>query len=387
MTFAHRLSSARPRLDSERGVALVVAIFAIVIIGMLVAGVFYASYLEQRTGENTLYAQQAFEAAETGMVDVLSNWNQSVYGAFPVDTPQALTAVTAGRTRYVPMITRLNSTLYMVSARGEQLDPGGAVLARRMLGTLARLSPTVVDVQAAVTSKGTVTVGGNSTVDGNDHTPVGWNSCPALGTAKSGVRTNGTVNTGGAATTLGNPPEKMNDSTVVDSLFTNPFNELKALTNVTLSNLNMNGMAPSTTGLPLRCNRTLEFNWGEPWYNPPSVGAVPQCQSYFPVIYRNGDLKLQNGRGQGVLLVEGDLELRGNVEFTGLIIVRGQLKTNGTGNKVTGGVLAQNADLGDLTSLIGNPVVNYSSCAISKALNGSASVKPLTDRSWVQLYN
>ncbi len=142
------------RVDNERGVALAVAIFAIVIIGMLVTGIFYASYLEQRTGENTLYAQQAFEAAETGMVDVLSNWNQSVYGGFPVDTPQALTAVTAGRSRYTPIVTRLNSNLYMVSARGEQLDAGGTVLSRRMLGTLARLAPATVDVQAAVTSKG-----------------------------------------------------------------------------------------------------------------------------------------------------------------------------------------------------------------------------------------
>ena len=151
--------------------ALAVAIFAIVIIGMLVAGVFYASYLEQRTGENTLYAQQAFEAAESGMADAMSNWNQSVYGAFPVDTPQALAAVTTGRTRYTPIITRLNSELFLVSARGEQLDAGGRVLARRVLGTLARLSPTDVDVQAAVTSQGTVKVGGNATVDGNDHTP------------------------------------------------------------------------------------------------------------------------------------------------------------------------------------------------------------------------
>ena len=77
------------------------------------------------------------------------------------------------------------------------------------------------------------------------------------------------------------------------------------------------------------------------------VGAISLCQSYFPIIYRNGNLKVQDGRGQGVLLVEGDLEVRGNFEFTGLVIVRGELSTNGTGNKITGGVLAKNADLGD----------------------------------------
>ena len=386
MTIPTRIRAAAPRLQEERGVALAVAIFAIVIIGMLVAGVFYASYLEQRTGENTLYAQQAFEAAESGMADAMSNWNQSVYGAFPVDTPQALASVTTGRTRYTPIITRLNSELFLVSARGEQLDASGGVLARRMLGTLARLAPTDVDVQAAVTSQGTVRVGGNATVDGNDHTPPGWTSCPALGAPKAGVRTDGVVQIIGGGTTLGNPPNNTNDSTVVDSLFTNPFNDLKQLRNITLASESNNGMAPATTGSPLRCNRTPTSNWGEPWYNPPVAGAIPQCQGYFPVIYRLGNLKVQNGRGQGILLIEGDFEVRGNFEFTGLIIATGMLKANGTGNKITGGVLAQNADLDD-NSLIGNPVVNYSSCAISKALSASANVRALTERSWAQLYN
>ena len=381
------LRTALPRLGNERGVALAVAIFAIVIIGMLVAGVFYASYLEQRSGENTLYAQQAFESAEGGMADIMINWDQSVYGVFPVDTPQTLTSVTTGRSRYTPVITKLNSNLFLVSARGEQLDGSGAVLSRRTLATLGRLTPTVVDVQAAVTSKGVVKVGGNSTVDGNDHTPTGWTGdCPPPGPAKSGVRTDQTVQVTGTATTLGSPPLTQHDTSVVDSLFTNPLNDLKAVRDIDLVNETNNGMAPSTTGSPARCNRSDPLNWGEPW-RAPFVGVIPVCQNYFPVIYRNGNLKLQNGRGEGVLLVEGDLEVRGNFEFTGLIIVTGQLKSNGTGNKITGGVLAQNADLGDLSVLIGDPVANYSSCAISKALSASASLRPLAERSWAQLYN
>ena len=38
------------KLTNERGMALAVAIFALVVIGALVAGAFYASTLEQRTG-------------------------------------------------------------------------------------------------------------------------------------------------------------------------------------------------------------------------------------------------------------------------------------------------------------------------------------------------
>jgi hypothetical protein len=117
------------------------------------------------------------------------------------------------------------------------------------------------------------------------------------------------------------------------------------------------------------------------------IGVITQCQSYFPIIYRNGNLRVQDGRGQGVLLVEGNFEVRGNFEFNGIVIVRGELSTQGTGNKITGAVLAQNAELGDETTIIGNPVINYSACAVERALVGNASLKPLVERSWAQLYN
>ena len=55
------------RLTDERGMALAVAIFALIVIGALVAGAFFAGHLEQRTGRNTLYAAQAADAAEIGV--------------------------------------------------------------------------------------------------------------------------------------------------------------------------------------------------------------------------------------------------------------------------------------------------------------------------------
>ena len=49
------------RVSDERGIALAVAIFALVVIGALVAGTFYAGRLEQQTGRNTFTAAQAAE--------------------------------------------------------------------------------------------------------------------------------------------------------------------------------------------------------------------------------------------------------------------------------------------------------------------------------------
>ena len=91
-------------------------------------------------------------------------------------------------------------------------------------------------------------------------------------------------------------------------------------------------------------------------------------------------------RGQGLLLVEGDLEIVGGFEFYGLIVAKGGIKINGNGNKVIGALLAQDVDIDDQNSISGNTTLQYSSCALSKAIKGSAFAEPLAYRSWAQLH-
>jgi Tfp pilus assembly protein PilX len=72
-------------VSDERGIALAVAIFALVIIGALVAGTFYAARLEQLTGRNTFTAAQAAEAAEAGLKDAVATQTAAGLLALPVD--------------------------------------------------------------------------------------------------------------------------------------------------------------------------------------------------------------------------------------------------------------------------------------------------------------
>ena len=128
------------------------------------------------------------------------------------------------------------------------------------------------------------------------------------------------------------------------------------------------------------------MNWGEPHRN--GAGFIAQCQNYFPVIYGSGtQTKLAaGGRGQGLLLVEGDLEISGGFEWTGLIVAKGGMKISGNGNKITGALLAQDVAIDDQNSISGNTTLQFFSCALSKAIQGSAFAEPLTMRSWVQAY-
>src|SRR5258705_10553789 len=67
--------SMKRNLQSERGMALAIAIFALVVVGALVAGAFFAGTQEQRVGDNQRRGQQSFGVAEAGAGEWLRVWN------------------------------------------------------------------------------------------------------------------------------------------------------------------------------------------------------------------------------------------------------------------------------------------------------------------------
>jgi hypothetical protein len=385
------------RLTDERGMALAVAIFALIVIGALVAGAFFAGHLEQRTGRNTLYAAQAADAAEIGVSKVLSDWDQFNLNNLAVGVPTSIGTTTTGRIRYTQDVRRLNNDLFLVQSLGSRLDASGNTLAKRSVAMVSRLSYVTATANAAVTAGKTVNFNGTAfDVIGNDSVPQGWSGEPGCntGAAKAGVRTAETVtaNNNQDAKIAGSPPQVENDPTVTANFFNIfgdvTFDELKKSADIILPNTTpYNGAAPTlTAGAPPRCNTSDQMNWGEPHRN--GAGFITQCQNYFPILYGSGtQTKLAaGGRGQGLLLVEGDLEISGGFEWTGLIVAKGGMKISGNGNKITGALLAQDIALDDQNSISGNTTLQFSSCALSKAIQGSAFAEPLTMRSWVQAY-
>lgn len=91
--------------------------------------------------------------------------------------------------------------------------------------------------------------------------------------------------------------------------------------------------------------------------------------------------------GQGILSVEGDLDLRGGFLFYGIIIVQGNFETQGNGNRIIGAVMASNGLLDD-QSITGGSEITYSKCTIQRAILNNSSLsraRPLELRSWVDL--
>jgi hypothetical protein len=130
------------------------------------------------------------------------------------------------------------------------------------------------------------------------------------------------------------------------------------------------------------CDKTVLTNWGD-GMNPGSI-----CSSYFPIIHATGTITLNNTQGQGILLVDGDLNVQGSYQFFGIVIIHGDLKTSGGGSTDAhfwGGVMAKNADL-SIQNLSGKATLNFSSCAILTALQATSPISMMRSRGWVQLY-
>ena len=113
---------------------------------------------------------------------------------------------------------------------------------------------------------------------------------------------------------------------------------------------------------------------------------MPECYNYFPIIYSAGDLHLNDGRGQGILLVDGDVQVNGNFLWSGLIVARDDFQKGNGNATIFGAVMARNANIFDPTTITGNTTYSYSECALDRAMRGSAQVVQARERAWAELF-
>ena len=130
------------RRQDERGIALALALFALIVIGALVSGSFFAGRLEQQSGRNSVFAAQALALAEAGLDEALVNADVAALQALPIGgTPLDLGPLAAQNA--AGQVIRLTSALFLVRCTGTRRDADGHPLATRTLGLLIRILPAV----------------------------------------------------------------------------------------------------------------------------------------------------------------------------------------------------------------------------------------------------
>lgn len=216
-------------------------------------------------------------------------------------------------------------------------------IAKRTIKIEAIRFPIFPNISAALDANGTVDLRGNVTVCGHDHridTPPGtqlpacspgWDTAsghlPAVMTPGYGIQTQGSTDL------LGSP-------VVTDTDPANPFYSLAQALGLSQAELKDLLAAPDHT---------------EP------------ADTMDGISYLQGDYHISGLQGEGLLYVDGDLELSGNARFVGLVYVEGEFVNTGT-TWILGAVLAD-GDAGVAVDFgAGTPVILYSSEALERAL-------------------
>jgi hypothetical protein len=380
----------QPVTRTRTGVALPMVLGALVLIGVLIGGVMFASLQEFRIGGNAQHQTRATTAAEFGLNRALVDWS-------PLNNTRMLTGdtlklsytVSSGGTANV-QVTRLPGPFFWVVSEGQAGAQRVDMSARRQYGSLLRLDQPEVNFLGALTGRGGIVVGGAAYVSGTDYKPSGWANCPAVANV-AGVAMEDTAGAkipgcSVSKTCVSGTPAFLEDPAANDTATyfnygnTNYTQLAATATKVFENGMTLTGIAPATvSGV---CQMGLITNWGDANRNSPKG----KCESYFPVIHAKGNLHVSGGLGQGILLVDGDLQLSGSFWFVGVVIVRGTLRTTGSGAGVLGVVMAANVKLDDETTVIGNSYIQYSSCAVASALTASAMLTPVKERAWVEVF-
>lgn len=385
-------TNARPRFAARKGLALPMALGAIVVIGMILAGVFFSATQENRVGQNTITQERALRGAEFGLNKAYVRWNNSSMNALATGGT-ATTVDDSSRRGWIDTVraTRLSGNIYMLVSTG--YAGSGSTQARHRTSAVYRVTFPSITVLAALAAHGNLKLGGSSFIDGHDTNPTGWTDCGTPGPEQPGVAVSDSNNVSLAGCTnlkcVDGNPDLLATPVVNDTnTFFNYGNGVTwqtltaAATITTTSSAVSTQIWPDTTGGI--CQSGVSTNWGDPSRSTPT-GA---CESYFPIIYisdAGGTTHITGGKGQGILLVEGDLLVDGGFQWYGPVIARGHVSTQGTGGHFNGSVMAADVDL-ELNSVLGNALVTYSSCAISDALKGAGVPKKLTQRSWAEMW-
>jgi hypothetical protein len=401
-------------LTNRAGIGLPIALAAVVIVSSIIAGASFAATQSYRLDSNALVQERALAAAEQGQARIVRDWSAAWNSKAVGDTLLRTYAFTDGSSASV-VVTRLNVATFWVASDGAANQRVRQQNARRRTNLILRLNIPNLRIPGAISARDATRATGSGTMNGNDVNPLGWD-CPATGAPAAAIAVDSLVDAGTAGTCAGGtcltttaPSPYAADTLLRDTTTYGSgmnWDEWKSLAGTSAGmtmdvspgtgphdGLSLNGIAP-TYNADGSCKTNDYYNWGDINRNPVLPG---KCEGHFPVIYLRGDgansyATINGGTGQGILIVDGNLQINGTFTFYGPIIVRGNFKTNGTstGVKITGGVMAGNffcnsTPTTPCNDITGNTSIQFSRCAILTAAQKNAKVVQAS-RPWADLF-
>ncbi len=329
---------------------------------------------------------------------MLNDWDPDVYFALdPGDTLNLSPVTLEGGGSYTARIVRVGRAAdslkryFYIEAIGR---PRGPSLGERRQAMVVRSRYPRLCCQAAVTVGGEdmdFTGGNQEIVSGFNTSPTGGNGpwpdsvCAGISTIDTvGAVIDSDVFIDDTTRVIGSPFRYIVDSSLQENVFPDAIGDLSYPEIVAEADFTFNPTDTLTVaGADLdprvvngKCDRSHNLNWGEP------TQPNHPCFKFFPIIHVNGNLILESGSAQGILVVEGWIELS-NFKFYGIILVRDDLTMRGPSKFFgTGWVMDDVIYTGAV------PRVYMSRCAAERAvrLSNLTRPQPVWPRAWVELF-
>jgi hypothetical protein len=346
-------TSCAPAACGRRsGSVLLIVLAGLALSAVAAAGLLLVAAREVETSRAAAEVVRVRTAAESATRAAIAAWDRAVLPAIGPALPVPLPAGQLGlpgslQTR--ASAERIGSALWLV--RGHALlDPGGGgpPIAEATSAAIVVSVPAPMPwsaFPAAIGSAGDVVLDPAARIDGNaaPTAPPPWGTpeCPtvaaATGTALFGSPARpgillgpGAIALGAGATVSGapavQPASPATDSSAMDWLGPLRFGEAAAAAD----RIELAVVTPGPPPVAASCDVHAPGNWGAP------LDSSSPCADYFPLIHAPAGLTVGPGAGQGVLLVDGDLDLQPGAVFYGAIAVRGRLSASGA--TIHGGV-------------------------------------------------
>jgi hypothetical protein len=350
----------------------------------LAAASFYSVVETRRAANRATRQEEAASAADVGIRALLESWNVASRDSLPIGGIDSAGSVSTGPVadRARVFVIRLTGSLFWIASAGQAAD-ATSVEANRTHNLLVEVLRPRFPARAALLSRGNVVTAAEVTIGGDDSTPPGWTDCPAA----DSTRAPAIILAHGRSATFddGRPiPDVQFDSAAAATGTYESFARVGAAAlaaRATIAVVPGAILSPAPdTGRDCQLGEGLETfsSWGEP----DRTGRDTRCEQFYPVVYAPGDLTVRGGRGQGVLLVTGRLQIEGPFRFYGVILAGGGIDATGPDVTVYGAVISGGAS-GVTWRATGE--LRRSTCVVERVAKAAARAYPVPRRAWAEL--
>lgn len=386
-----RWSRRLPRRMDRRGVALPMALFGLVAISILVTAALLTSTTDsaiagaQRDAALEMYQAEGAVQAYVARMGASIDTGRVSFVAPGTEIPYAINVSRMSLSR----APGTDNGLATYALRGERASGGRSLVA--MLRVPVRYLNVRVNAGASF--------GTDATISGSIDIKASSNLCSMAGADDAVTHAQGTrlEIRGQAATNIGSDTSTFNGSAAAmrDTIMNGiRLQDLARSANIRFRQASSNSDSVFN-GRPQFNHTNQRYRWGCPREMTTECGGAGNANNYFPMVVIDarradgglGHVTIEGNHGQGMLIVlGGNLTIRGNFVFKGIIMVEGATDIHGGGSggaKIEGALVGLgtvnicNVSSADCTSqavnedsdLASGAVIQFNRCAITEVQN------------------